>query len=160
MNQSHDVVGVVYLRPDLHSFLVKTENLDPNNPVLDLTKSHTIIRYQLRITCKRMSDVNIDKKLENKFTKALKFIPSKGMIDRHRLYLDAGDTEKFNFFLQYLRNDFARIYTRVTLKPKKESLRSIYEDFLRDNYLDEEDFDIDGLKQAEFRLNRLRSSSI
>jgi hypothetical protein len=159
MNQSHDVLGVVYLRPDLLSFLVKTENLDPKNPVLDLTKSHTIIRYQLRMSCKKMSDLHIDKKIENKFVSPLKFKPSKGMLDTNRIYLDAGETEKFNFFLQYLRNDFASIYARVSLKPQKRNLRTVYQDFLTDNFLDDQDFDIDGLKQAEFRLNRLRSQS-
>lgn len=154
--------GVIRLEKRLLRFVINRENLDPHNPILDLSKP-TIIRQQLTNQLARYDDLGSQESHGIAYCERLKFRPRLQDSKMQRVYLDANSTFFFNRFLHRLFEEllFENIANFKQFNPKKSTLDAV-EFFLNKHRLTIEDypdvnFEHDSLVKADYRLRVSRN---
>lgn len=148
--------GILYLKPDLCDFLIKRENLDPKEPILDLN-GRSVIKHELRSLCKTVSDLAYYDVNKNKYSTHIQFIPDKSMQKMGKIFLDGHSTAHFNRFLFHLRNELAHEYAETaTSLMRKLSKKQSYQDFIKKYTLGNGEIDYEHLRRDVDRMNQPR----
>lgn len=155
-------VGLVRLEKRLLRFVVRRENLDSLNPILDLSKP-TIICWQLNNLLVTHEELGNQQGRGVAYTEKLKFMPRARESSQMRLFLDANNTMQFNRFLHRLFEELLHehVANYIMFQPKKSAMAGV-ESFLKihnltfDDYPDV-DFENDSLVKADYRLRKSRN---
>lgn len=155
-------IGAVRLEKRLMRFVVKRENLDPQNPILDLSKS-TIIREQLSNLLLTPDELRKQPARGIAYTERLKFLVRPRDIDSSRILLDARNTMQFNRFLHRLFEELLHehICNYRQFNKGKSAMNGV-DSFLNSYQLTlddfpDVDFEHDSLIKADYRLRKSRN---
>ena len=158
---SPPVVGSVRIEKRMLKFLIRRENLDLNNPVLDLSKP-SVIREVLTLFLRTEEELKNDNVATFLRRERLTFIPRQKYQKEMRIFLDANGTHHFNRFLhrQFEELLFEHIGNCV-LFTGKSALYGV-ESFLNQHRLTVDDFpdvefEHETLVKANYRLRKVRN---
>lgn len=157
MNIYHPTIllGIIYLKPDLHDFVVKRENLDVDNPILDL-RGRSVIKHELRALCQKVDELNYYDVNKRKYTRHIRFIPDYSMTKMSRIFLDGKATAHFNRFLFHLRNEIAHEYAEIALTVYQTPKIKSFQLFVEKYKIGNDEFDYEHLRRDVSRMNEAR----
>lgn len=170
-------LGALYLKKDLWYFLVHKENLNPNNPIIDLS-GHSVIRFEVSSRCKTLSDVKKSPINKRAYPSVIYYKPQKLAIEQGRIHLDAESIHQINLFIIYLRNELLHenvlhyaqaqgIHLEEKYHERKQGIARIQGNvkiqnvFLKaqEKYGDVDIVDWETFKRAEYRLRMTKMAS-
>ena len=152
-------IGHVFLKPHLYQFLVKREQLDPQSPILYLSRNTLICRALRRFcnspeTFKERFRKSMDKKI---YSRRIRFIPLDIDADRLNYLLDEQDMRDFNDFLHEFMTELLTdsIHKHLNALDSDGNAKTAIIEFL-EKYGLEDELDWESLKKAEYRLRHRR----